>query len=46
MSNVDPQASKENTLTTSELKKILLDHKDWQQTAGRDGKTANKNDCH
>ena len=46
MSNVDPQASKENTLTASELKKILLDHKDWLKTAGRDGKSANLKHCH
>ena len=46
MSNVDPQTSKDNTLTTSELKKILLDHKDWLKTAGRDGKPANLKDYH
>ena len=28
MSNVDSQPSKENTLTTSELKKIVLDQND------------------
>ena len=46
MSNADPKTSKENTLTTPELKKILLDHKDWLKTAGRDGKPANLKDCH
>ena len=46
MSNVDSQPSKENTLTTSELKKIVLDHKNWLKSEGRDGKAANLKDCH
>ena len=46
MNDIDSKTSKENTLSTSELKTVLSSHKSWLETSGRDGQSANLKDCY
>ena len=46
MNDIDYKSSKENTLSASELKTVLYNHKIWLETSGRDGESANLKDCY
>ena len=40
MNDIKSKSSKENTLSASELKTVLSNHKIWLETSGRDGESA------